>query len=285
MEVLTSQSQTPKPEWMEFLATAKARTRLRAALRKELQPMTEQGREMLTKFLKDAEVEGTNEVITRIMSFYHVPTREALYQKIGSGEVDLNGYVLRESPKTNPGLLKKIFRLGTRGTASTKTKAKEKERSVVTPDKINTKEVYKLYQDDKEQNFVFVDCCHPMPGDDVMGFVNDNNQVEVHALTCPRAQVLKASYGPRIVATEWQTVHTKFLATVSITGVDRHGILQELTQMISNHLNIDIRSLHIDTDKEVFSCRLSVLVQDAEVMNALCARVKKIKGVQSAIRV
>lgn len=285
VEVLTSQSQTPKPEWMEFLATAKARTRLRAALRKELQPMTEQGREMLTKFLKDAEVEGTNEVITRMMSFYHVSTREALYQKIGSGEVDLNGYVLRESPKANPGLLKKIFRLGTRGTASTKTKAKDKERSVVTPDKINTKEVYKLYQDDKEQNFVFVDCCHPMPGDDVMGFVNNNNQVEVHALTCPRAQVLKASYGPRIVATEWQTVHTKFLATVSITGVDRHGILQALTQMISNHLNIDIRSLHIDTDKEVFSCRLSVLVEDAEVVNALCARVKKIKGVQSAIRV
>lgn len=132
---------------------------------------------------------------------------------------------------------------------------------------------------------MFVDCCHPMPGDDVMGFVNDSNQVEVHSLTCPRAQVLKASYGPRIVATEWQTVRTKFLASVSITGVDRHGILQELTQMISNHLNIDIRSLHIDTDSEVFSCRLSVLVQDAEVVNALCTRVKKIKGVQSAVRI
>lgn len=290
VEVLTSQSQTPKPEWMEYLATAKARTRLRAALRKEMQPMIDKGKDMLAKFLSDAEVEGSNQVITRMMSFYHVTTRDALYQKIGNGEVDLNGYVLRESPKTSPGLLQKIFRLGSQATTvltpkAKNAKSKSVERDVVTPEKINTKEVYKLYQDDKEQNFVFVDCCHPMPGDDVMGFVNDDNKVEVHALTCPRAQVLKASYGPRIVATEWQTVATKFLASVSIAGVDRHGILQELTQMISNHLSIDIRSLHIDTNNEVFSCRLTVLVEDAEVVNALCSRVKKIKGVQSAVRV
>lgn len=287
VEVLTSQSQTPKPEWMDFLATAKARSRLRAALRKEVQPLVDKGRGMFEKFLSDAEVDNSNEVITRMMAFYHVPTRELLYQKIGSGEANLDHYVLRESPKANPSLLKKIFRIGVKKNSSkvSKESPADKGPKTIVPDKVNTKEVYKLHLDDREQNFVFVECCHPMPGDDVMGFVNDRGEVEVHALTCPRAQVLKASYGPRIVATEWESVHAKFIATVSITGVDRHGILQELTQMISNHLNIDIRSLHIDTDNEVFTCQLSVMVQDAVVVNELCNKVKKIDGVQSAVRV
>ncbi len=118
-----------------------------------------------------------------------------------------------------------------------------------------------------------------------MGFINDLGQVEVHTLTCPRAQVLKAAHGTRILSTRWEEVRHKFLAEIHIEGVDRHGILQELTQMISNHLNIDIRSLHIDTEHEVFECRLTVLVNDAAVVTDLCNKVKKIKGITAASRV
>ena len=278
VEVLTSQSQTPKPEWMSILATAKGRTRLRAALRREQTPFIEKGKEILQKYLDDAEVKATNEIITKMMAFYHVTTREALYYKLGVGELSLDGYILKESPKTSPGLLKKIFRIGTGK------KEQPETPTIITPPKVNTKEVYRLHLDENEQNFLFADCCHPIPGDDVMGYLNDNGQVEVHSLTCPRAQVLKASFGPRIVAIEWESVQKSFLAHIVIEGVDRHGILQELTQMISNHLNIDIRSLHIDTDKEVFHCRLSVLVSDTSAVNSLCSKVKKIKGVQSAMR-
>ena len=279
VEVLTSQSQTPKEEWMAFLATAKARTRLRAALRKEQQPVIDKGRAILSDFLKEAEVEGTNEVLTKMMAFYKLPTRDALYYKLGSGELSLDGYVLKDSPKTEKSLLSKIFRIGR------PTTRKGEGPAIVTPEKIDTKKTYELKVDDHERNFVFADCCRPIPGDDVMGFINDLGQVEVHSLTCPRAQVLKASFGPRIVSTSWSTVKEKFLAEILIEGVDRHGILQELTHTISNHLNIDIRSLHIDTDKEVFSCRLTVLVSDTGVVTALCNRVKKIKGVQNASRV
>ncbi len=97
--------------------------------------------------------------------------------------------------------------------------------------------------------------------------------------------MLKAAHGTRIVSTKWEEVRQKFIAEILIEGIDRHGILQELTQMISNHLNIDIRSLHIDTDKEVFRCTLTVLVNDARVVSDLCAKVKKIKGITSASRV
>ncbi len=286
VEVLTSQSQKPKPEWEKFLASAKARTRLRKALRSELAPTIDKGREILQKFLDDAEVKGSNEVLTKMMSFYHITTRDNLYYKLGAGEISLDGYVLKDSPKTSPGLLKKIFRIGTgkSKSAASKDSADESGPRITTPEKINMKEVYSLVYNDNEQNFVFSDCCRPVPGDDVMGFVNDAGQVEVHSLTCPRAQVLKAGYGPRIVATRWENVLSTFPAEILIEGVDRHGILHELTQLISKQMNIDIRSLHIDTDKEVFRCSLGVLVRDTEAISDLCAKIKKVAGVQSAVR-
>lgn len=278
VEVLTSRTQKPNPEWIDFLATAKARTRLRSALRREQAPIIEKGKEILARFLDAGEVKETNEVITKIMRYFHISTREQLFYKLGSEEVTLDGYILKDSPKTSPGLLKKLFRIGTGRTSS----APATEES--SPAKINPKEVFELELDGDSQNFVFSPCCHPIPGDDVMGFINDEGKVEIHDLTCPRAQVLKATFGPRIVATRWKKVDRPLPAVIAIDGVDRHGILQELTQLISHQLNIDIRSLHIDTDKEVFTCRLGVLVRDTATIKNLCSEIKKIKGVQRAVR-
>ena len=276
VEVLTSQSQTPKEEWLPFLATAKGRTRLKAALRKVQQPVIDSGKGIFDQYFKEREVEATNEIVTKMLAYYHLPSREALYMKLGQGSIDLSRYILKESPKTEQSLLSKLFRIK---------RTQQPQIVTVTPEKVNVKKTYALRCTDTERNYVLSDCCHPIPGDDVMGYVNDRGQVELHSLTCPRAQALKAAYGPRIVSTEWEQVKQKFLAEIRIEGVDRHGILQELTQMISNQLNIDIRSLHIDTDKEVFACSLTVLVSDTQVVGELCQKIKKIKGVQNAARV
>ncbi|WP_305302993.1 RelA/SpoT family protein [Paramuribaculum intestinale] len=276
VEVLTSQSQTPKEEWLPFLATAKGRTRLKAALRKVQQPVIDSGKAIFDQYFKEREVEATNEIVTKMLAYYHLPSREALYMKLGQGSIDLSRYILKESPKTEQSLLSKLFRIK---------RTQQPQIVTVTPEKVNVKKTYALRCTDTERNYVLSDCCHPIPGDDVMGYVNDRGQVELHSLTCPRAQALKAAYGPRIVSTEWEQVKQKFLAEIRIEGVDRHGILQELTQMISNQLNIDIRSLHIDTDKEVFACSLTVLVSDTQVVGELCQKIKKIKGVQNAARV
>lgn len=276
VEVLTSQSQTPKAEWEPFLATAKARTRLRAALRRIQQPEIERGRKILADFLAEREVEATNEVITKMMAFYHLPSRDELYLRLAREDISLDGYILRESPKTDQSLLSKIFRFGRR---------RPDAPASSTPPNINTKEKYILRCDDTARNFIFSDCCRPIPGDDVMGYINDLGQVEVHSLTCPRAQALKASYGNRILATEWEVVDHKFRAELLIRGIDRHGILSELTAMISTQLGIDIRSLNIAADKEVFECRLGVMVEDASAVDELRSNVKKIKGVRSAVRV
>lgn len=289
VEVLTSQSQQPKPEWMNFLATAKAKTRLRKELRRVQIPVMEKGKKIFDDFLVQNDIILNNNVMTKILGTYQVSSREELFQKLGSGEVSIDDYLNVNTSKGARSLVSRLFRLGFGGDKilrRNKIKADEEETLKPTVSQhYNTKETYVLKFNDKERNFTLADCCRPIPGDEVMGFINDNNEVEVHALTCPRAQVLKASYGPRILATRWDEVDGKFMASIRIEGIDRHGILSELTRMISNSLNIDIRRLNIEAEKEVFSCDLGVLVGSTAVVDDLCKKVLKIDGVKRADRV
>ncbi|MDE6187255.1 MAG: GTP pyrophosphokinase, partial [Duncaniella sp.] len=222
---------------------------------------------------------------------YHVSTREELFYKLGSGEVSIDDYLNVNTSRGARSLVSRLFRLGFGGD-NKKTKVK-KLLSAPDPEtaakpvrqKINTKETYVLRFNEQESNFAFAECCRPIPGDEVMGFITDEGTVEVHSLTCPRAQVLKASFGSRIVATKWDEISGSFLANIRIEGIDRHGILQELTRMISTALNIDIRRLNIEADKEVFTCDLGVLVSNTDAVVELCKSVLKIEGVRKADRV
>lgn len=291
VEVLTSQSQRPKEEWMNFLVSAKAKTRLRKELRKVQQPFIEKGKKIFDDFLVQNDIILNNSVMTKILGTYHVQSREELFLKLGNGEVSIDDYLNVNTSRGARSLVSRLFRLGFGGDKKAErarkllTASDGAEKEATTKPKINTKETYVLKFNDKERNFIFADCCRPIPGDDVMGFINDDGAVEVHALTCPRAQVLKASYGPRIVATRWDEVAGHFLANIRIEGIDRHGILQELTGMISTALNIDIRRLNIEAEKEVFNCDLGVLVSNTRAVEELCKRVLKIPGVRKADRV
>ncbi|MDE6655207.1 MAG: RelA/SpoT family protein [Muribaculaceae bacterium] len=284
VEVLTSQSQRPLTEWMKFLATAKARTRLRKALMRDRQPTIAKGKEILDTFLSDNSIDRNNFVNTKLLGLFHVTNLDELYFQLGNQEVMLNEYVVRtlkrQSEKNSASFIKKILRIG----GKSETPARKETPA---PDKpaINKKETYVLRCGEEGANFKFADCCRPIPGDEVLGFVDDNNDVIVHSLTCPRAMMLKASFGSSIVSTRWERVNGRFLAHVHIEGIDRHGLLQELTQMISTHLNMDIRRLNIAADDEVFGCDLWVRVQSADVVEGLCEKIKKINGVKSAARI
>ena len=291
VEVLTSQSQMPQPQWMQFLATAKAKTRLRKALQKSRQPTVLKGKKALDAFLAENGIEESNNIVTKLLGLFHVSNLDELHYQLGSEQVILNDYVLktlkrRSEKDSSESFLKKILRIGRGSSSNSKTEAKEaSEPALPEAMPVNMKETYILRYDSDGANFLLADCCSPIPGDEVLGFVGDDNRVTVHSLTCPRAAVLKASYGPRIVATRWERVEGKFLAHVRIQGIDRHGILQELTQMISNHLNMDIRRLNIAAEDEVFSCDLWVRVAAATVVEDLCAKLRKVDGVTSAARI
>ena len=284
VEVLTSKTQVALPEWEQHIATAKARTRLRKGLRALRQPTIVRGGEILAKWLDENHIPDTNKVITKLQGIFHVTNRDDLCYSLGADEIVLGDFLLKPLRKAagieDKGIISKLLTIGKKvvpGTGkSTQTAAEP----------VNTKKIYKLRATDSESNFRIADCCCPIPGDDVMGFIADDGKVEIHTLDCPQAQVLKAAYGSRIVATEWDPDSSqRFLAHIHIEGIDRHGILQELTQLISNHLGIDMRKLDIEASDKVFHADLWVRVSDVDVVNDLCTRTKAISGVTTATRI
>ena len=298
VEVLTSHSQKPQPEWMDFLMTAKAKTRLRAALRRERQPMIALGNNMLADYLKRNRLPSSSTTNSRLMGRVGIESFDEFRYQLGTGNIALDDSwapaIRGDKPgqTSEPGRLKRMWRtaksiatLGVAGRDSDSEGNGTTAATTATPAKINTKETYVLRNDENGQNFKIADCCTPIPGDEVMGFIDDDGQVVVHALACPRALVLKASYGQRILSTRWAVASGKFMAHIRVEGIDRHGILQEITLLISTQLGIDLRRLDIEATGEVFHSDLWVRVEDADVVTALCTNLLAIKGVDRAARI
>lgn len=291
VEIITSKTQQPHADWLNFLATAKARTRLRQMLRKERQPFIDKGRAIFEKALAEAGVEESNELFTKMMGYYRVNSKEDIYVGIAQGDINpadtfaalSKNKVEQSSSSGATSIFKKLFTplipAKKKGRIDT-WKADEEEVA------INIKETYLLRTGTNAQNYKTADCCSPLPGDDVMGFIDDDGSVIVHSLTCPRAALLKATYGHRILATKWEEVsETHFRAEVHLEGIDRRGILQEISATVSEAPNIDLRQFSIEATNEVFSGLLSVKVTSAEAVDELCRRLKKINGLTAATRV
>lgn len=288
VEVLTSKTQMPLPEWENFLNTAKGRTRLRKSLRAMRQPVIVKGNEILEEWLASHGIEESNRVITKMLGVFHVANRDELCYQLGADEIVLGDFLIKplkhvvDGKKQSSGILSKIPLIGRMVTSSSpETLSGELQQ----PEPVNTKQIYTLHTDAHGPNYIISSCCNPIPGDDVLGFVNDDGKVEIHSVDCPRAQVLKAGYGSRIVATEWAGVTDLFTAHVRIEGIDRRGILQEITQLISSLMGINIRKLFIEAEKEVFHADLWIEVNDKDVVRDLCDRTKKIQGVTRATRI
>ena len=304
VEVLTSQTQTPQAEWMSFIKTAKARSRLRQALNRGRQHTITRGLQMLEAFLADHSIEPGTETLNKLLKHYGMANRDELALAVGSGDITPDNSTV-EALKNKSGksrrMLGKIFNatvglipgvpsLATGNPAPTDDKpAKTAPDSIPAAEApahhIDTRQTYVLKYDGDQANFVIADCCCPIPGDDVMGFIDDEGRVVVHALNCPRALVLKAGYGNRIVSTRWAAVSGKFLAHIHVEGIDRHGILQEITGQIATQKSIDLRRLDIEATGEVFHSDIWVRVSDVAVVNDLCDRLKEVNGVESASRI
>ena len=288
VEVLTSKTQMPLPEWENFLNTAKGRTRLRKSLRAMRQPVIVKGNEILEEWFASHGIEESNRVITKMLGVFHVANRDELCYQLGADEIVLGDFLIKplkhvvDGKKQSSGILSKIPLIGRIVTSSSpETLSGELQQ----PEPVNTKQIYTLHTDAHGPNYIISSCCNPIPGDDVLGFVNDDGKVEIHSVDCPRAQVLKAGYGSRIVATEWAGVTDLFTAHVRIEGIDRRGILREITQLISSLMGINIRKLFIEAEKEVFHADLWIEVNDKDVVRDLCDRTKKIQGVTRATRI
>ena len=281
VEILTSKSQRVQPQWEVFATTARARAKIAAILRKERKANQKIGEEILSEFLKKEEVRPEEAVIEKLRKLHNAKNEEELLAAIGSkaivlGEADKNE--LKEKQTSN---WKKYltFSFGN-------SKEKQEEKEPQEKEKINPKEVLKLTEESLQKKYIMAECCHPIPGDDVLGYVDENDRIIIHKRQCPVAAKLKSSYGNRILATEWDThKELSFLVYIYIKGIDSMGLVNEVTQVISRQLNVNIRKLTIETEDGIFEGKIQLWVHDVDDVKTICNNLKKIQNIKQVSRV
>ena len=278
VEIITSKSQKPVTQWLEYCNTAKAQNCIRDFLRRSRPHLISRGRDLLVQVAEQEGLDITDELVHNLCRNLGATTPDELYVRIAKEEIDLTADQLKALFKKRTSLIRKILR--------NPFASRKKLNSQEPPkDPINRKEVYILHPDAEKPNYLLDVCCTPIPGDDVLGFVNDDQEVVLHKQSCPVAMRLKTSYGPRLVATRWGGTAEKFIARIAVEGIDRHGILEEITSTVSQKLGINIRGLNISAPQEVFQAELTVLVDNTDTVEAICNALKNIKGVQKAARI
>ena len=276
VEIITSNTGAPKPDWEKYVITAKGKTRLRKALRHQRRLIIDKGEKRFMDFLADHNIEFSNEILSQAITRQFVANKEELYFMIGNDEIKLNEEMITRKEQ------------GARFNWWRRNPFKGKEHPKASTDEpskaIDTKAVYRLVTRDGVSNYQIASCCHPIPGDDAVGFINDENKVIVHKMDCSTLARLKASYGSRLVQTQWEDYSDRFQATINIMGIDQMGILQSIVNIISTNMSINMKKMNVTADQGVFNCELVVLVSDASVVTNLCREIKKVKGVNSATR-
>ncbi len=288
IEILTSRSQEPQPEWLNFVTTAKARTKIDAALRKIRKEGARLGEEKVVSILKRADVDINTSTIDKLALFFGFPKREDFYYSVEKGDVTLPENLKKILREKNDNTLFKYVKQALRMGAKDNSQQKENSK----PDKGKDKpkydktKPYVLSEEEFHHNYVVAQCCKPIPGDDALGFINDDGTVVVHKRSCPIAMRLKSSFGERILSTQWSShKNASFEATLEVKGIDSLGVLNTITQTISNDFNVNIQRLLIEAKDGVFEGKIKLKVHDVEDIQRLCVTLSKIKNIKSVGRV
>lgn len=288
VEILTSKSQHVQPEWMNYATTARARAKIASILRKEAKVNQKEGETILADFLKAEGIRMDDSALDKLTRLHNFHTHDELLVAIGSkklplGDTDRNAF--KEKPEKS---WKKLlsFSFGTNNKEEKESEEEKAPQVKATPDKIDTKKILKLTEEAISKEYIMADCCHPIPGDDVLGYINENNQVIIHKRQCPVAARLKSSYGNRIIATQWDThKDLSFLVTIYVKGIDCMGLLNEVTQVISRQLNVNIRKLTMETNDGIFEGRIQLYVHDVDDVRTICNNLKQIQNIKQVSRI
>jgi GTP pyrophosphokinase len=284
VEVLTSKSQRVQPEWEVFATTARARAKIAAILRKEQRNSQKEGETLLNEFFKKEELRLDDLLIDKLVKAHNMKNRDEFLIAIGNKKIvlgDLEKNALKEKQGTN---WKKFLTFSFGGNKDNKEPIEEKP--LQEKEKINTKQILKLTEENIQKNYIMAECCHPIPGDDVLGYMDENDRIIIHKRQCPVAARLKSSYGNRILATEWDThKELSFLVNIYIKGIDAMGLLNEVTQVISRQLNVNIRKLSIETTDGIFEGNIQLYVHDVDDVKTICNNLKQIQNIKQVTRV
>ena len=278
IEIITSDTARPKAEWLEAVTTAKARQAIQAFLKREQQNNIERGMAMLEQRLKEFNINNlSGRILRKIMPAYECRSKDELYSKIGAGIINLHD--LEKIIKSNS--KNKILKFWTLF-------IKEREADDETAQTSDSEETPAVRHSESEPEFVIADCCNPIPGDSVVGFRDAaTGKIIVHKASCNELNRLAAQFGKNIIKDEikWsQHKKMSFLANIELRGIDRIGLLLDLAQVVTGDFSTNIREIGIHSHDGVFEGRLGVYVSDADSLNALLDKIRKIKGIDSVKR-
>ena len=293
VEILTSKNQKVDKKWIELTTTAKAKGKIQAILRREEREKQKIGEDILTEFFEKHEKEPNSINIGKLCKYHELATREELLSAIGSqiitlGEADLKA--LGEKPQKKAKLKRylNIFKRRSKEEAPQPVQSAETGKA---PLQIDKKKPL-ILNEETIGRYIICDCCHPIPGDDVLGYIEPSSNGEqggghivIHKRQCDVAKRLKATGGNQILAAKWDTHGTlSFPASLHIIGFDRVGVLHQITGILSGQLNINIHSIHIETSDGLFTADINLGVHDVRDIQAICRDLKKIEEIEEVKR-
>ena len=286
VEILTSKSQHVQPSWINFVSTAKAKAKIQAILRRNSRDQQKQGEEMFTEFCKKNNIDNIQAAADQLTEFHESRSRDDFYQSLADktillGEKDLDELQGKEAGKK--GWRRLVPFLGR--DKKKKEGAAEQPELFVVPEKFNRKKPI-FITDDNITQYKFKHCCHPIPGDDVLGFIDGRHQIEIHKSACPVAAKLKASFGNRILDAKWD-MHKKlfFDATIRIQGIDRVGMLLDISQIISSQMSVNIHRLTITSEDGMFDGSVELRVHDRDDVKEIMTNLRKIEDLKDVTQI
>ena len=281
VEVLTSKSQHVQPDWINFVSTAKAKAKIQAILRRDNRETQKKGEETLKQWLQTNEIELSTSVLDKLCSFHGVQKPEELFLGLGNrtillGEKDINELHGNSQKNESSGG-------GWRKFVPFLSKSKDKKGTVPPSDKklVVGKEFNKkipcVISEKTIGMYILPTCCHAIPGDDILGYIDNKNQVEIHNRACPVANRLKSSFGNRILDAKWDMHKVLFFdATIQIRGIDRKGMLHDISEVISEKLDVNIHRITINADEGIYDGKIEIRVHDRSEVQEIVNALKKI---------
>ena len=275
VEILTSKSQHVSPAWTNFVSTAKAKAKIQAILRRDNREVQRRGEEILNAFLEKNHHEPSLALADRLSDFHGYSKRNEFYQALGEKIVLLGDKDLDELSGKNKNVESSGWRKYVPFIGKKKEEEPKQELFIVT-EKFNRKKPVYISEENIKQ-FKFANCCHPIPGDDALGYINNKNQIEIHKRNCPVAAKLKTSFGNRIIDIKWDMHKILFFdATIRLGGIDRVGMLNEITQIISSQMNVNIHKVSITCEDGVFDGTIELHVHDREDVKSIVNNLKAV---------
>ena len=286
VEVLSSKSQHVQPSWINFACTAKAKAKVQAILRRNSREKQKVGEEMLNAWLEKNDFEASLALADQLARFHECMRREEFYLALGEHTIVLGDADIDElkgknkNKKSGEGGGGKWRRYVPFVKAKRETADGNQPELFVVPADFNRKKPIYI-TDENISQYLFPDCCHPIPGDDTLGFINNQNRIEIHKRACPVANKLKASYGNRILDVKWDMRRTLFFdATIRLSGIDRRGLVNDVTRVISNQLSVDMRKVLFTSADGIFEGTLELRVHDREDVRSIINSLKQVEDLK-----